>query len=87
MIFLFVWLRKGWEIIGVLGARREGHDAYLLYFLRSKGVVCEELEDLLMNNFFEIAKLEDANKVVVDTPDVSLFKRFGFSEVGRLPCW
>ncbi len=78
---------KGEDIVGALGARREGHEAYWLYFLHSKKEGNDEVECLLMEKFFEIVKEKNANKIASDSPDVRLLKKFGFNEVGRIPEW
>ncbi|MCK4649738.1 hypothetical protein KAT36_00760 [Candidatus Pacearchaeota archaeon] len=79
--------KKAGEIVGTLGARREGYRAYWLYFLHSKEEDDGEIEELLMKNFLGTVKIKNANKIASDTPEIKLLKRFGFNEVGRIPKW
>ena len=75
------------KIAGILGARREGHKGYWLYFLHSKKKDDEEVESELMKEFFKYAKKLGANKIASDTPEIKLLKKFGFKQVGRIPKW
>ena len=75
------------KIIGTLGARKEGHKGYWLYFLHSKKKDDEEVEFNLIKEFFKCAKKLGANKIASDTPEIKLLKKFGFNEVGRIPNW
>jgi len=76
------------RIVGVLGARREGHKAYWIYFVEvKKKFRNKSVKDFLMKKFFNNIKKLKANKIAVDTPNKKFFLRFGFKEIGKLPNW
>lgn len=77
----------GNEIVGVLGARREGHKAYWIYFIHPKKKKDDKVESILMEKFLKVAKEKGADKIASDTPEIKVLKKFGFKEVGKIPNW
>ncbi len=76
------------KIIGALGARPEGKNAYWLYYVivdkkhRNNGYA-----RALVDSFYSLAKRNGAKRVATDTPEKEFFEKVGLKEVGRIPRW